>query len=198
MDILDQWMTDLPWFDSNGFDDLLQNLSHAESLGLAIEPPAEDILYPYRFLSMNDIQTVILSDVRFTDPLLVDNVMMEISLDHGEPPESRSITQWVHQGVFMINTTPASILGDSEILLEWDDLIDETIYHIAQQLNNISFMFWGEQALLKQTLVSRRQHFVSANTGPTGYTGFFGSRPFSKTNAYLTEYGKSEIKWGAD
>ena len=75
---------------------------------------------------------------------------------------------------------------------------DEVIMRLARDREGIVFILWGSYAIKKGAFIDRSKHFVITSPHPSplsSYRGFVGSKPFSKTNDYLTAKGKEPIKW---
>ena len=69
---------------------------------------------------------------------------------------------------------------------------------LAEQREHLVFILWGSYAQKKGALIDRNKHSVICSAHPSplsAYRGFFGSKPFSKANAYLKENGIGEIAW---
>ncbi len=120
---------------------------------------------------------------------------LEIDIaDHGD------LTSWGEQGVLLLNAVltvqegkPGSHAGKG-----WETFTDSVIKLISDQKENVVFILWGAYAQKKESLIDSTKHFVikSAHPSPfSAHSGFFGSKPFSKTNEYLAEKGQKEINW---
>jgi uracil-DNA glycosylase len=117
-----------------------------------------------------------------------------VSPDHGE------LTQWADQGVLLLNATltvrahePGSHQGKG-----WEAFTDQAISQLSAQKTGLVFLLWGRYAQNKSVLIDEKKHTVlkSAHPSPfSAYNGFFGSRPFSKTNAVLTGRGEAPVNW---
>ena len=69
---------------------------------------------------------------------------------------------------------------------------------LSREREGIVFILWGSFAMAKQALIDTSKHHIISSPHPSPFSahrGFFGSRPFSRVNAYLKEQGKSEIDW---
>ena len=136
-------------------------------------------------------------------PPSLKNIFKELKADlmlKMEGPPSGDLTGWARQGVLLLNSVltveagaPASHQNQG-----WEILTDRIIQSLSQERENLVFILWGAQAQRKVFLIDRARHFVleSAHPSPlSAHRGFFGSRPFSRTNAYLQQVGKSAIHW---
>lgn len=115
-------------------------------------------------------------------------------------PEHGSLVDWARQGVFLLNTSlsveAANAASHSDI--GWQMLTDATIQAINEQCYNVVFILWGSHAQKKRALIDASKHLIITSVHPSplsAYRGFFGSKPFSQTNDYLIQQGKSPINW---
>lgn len=133
-------------------------------------------------------------------PSLV-NIYKELQADLGIPPaESGDLTKWAKQGVLLLNTTLTVRRGaaNSHAKCGWTDFTDEVIRRISARNEPVVFILWGGNARAKKPLIDTSRHFIveSAHPSPLScYNGFFGSKPFSKTNEYLKSVGEEPIDW---
>jgi len=133
-------------------------------------------------------------------PSLV-NIFKELHDDIGcDIPTSGELISWAKQGVFLINAvlTVRSASAGSHRGKGWENFTDATIKVISDKLENVVFILWGKPAQLKERLIDSSKHLVLKAPHPSplsSYRGFFGSKPFSKTNEYLKKHGKKEIEW---
>ena len=132
-------------------------------------------------------------------PSLV-NIYKELESDLGIPPaQSGNLEKWARQGVLLLNTTLTVRQGiaNSHKDCGWTEFTDEVIKTLAEREKPIVFILWGANARSKKKFIDNR-HFVieSAHPSPLScYNGFFGSKPFSKTNDFLTKHGETAIDW---
>lgn len=133
-------------------------------------------------------------------PSLV-NIFKEIKQDLGKPiPESGNLERWAKQGVLLLNAT-LTVRASSPASHQkkgWEEFTDEVIKIISAQKQNIVFILWGAYAQKKGEVIDRSKHFAISSPHPSPFSadkGFFGSKPFSKTNQYLKSKGLMEIEW---
>ena len=121
---------------------------------------------------------------------------LEKSLVH----TSGDLSRWAEQGVLLLNATltvRASTAGSHQGK-GWEQFTDAVIKALSEEREGLVFMLWGNYAKVKGAHIDRAKHLVleSAHPSPlSAYSGFFGSKPFSKTNDYLTAHGESPIEW---
>lgn len=132
-------------------------------------------------------------------PKSLINIYKELADDLGiKPSKSGNLENWHKQGVFLLNAvlTVEHNSPASHSKLGWEDFTDYIIEKISENCSNVVFILWGAFARSKKTLINPNKHLIieSAHPSPlSAYRGFFGSKPFSKTNNYLKENGRKEI-----
>lgn len=134
-------------------------------------------------------------------PSLV-NIYKELESDLGIPPkESGCLTGWAEQGVLLLNTVLTVEQGkaNSHKAYGWQKFTDAVLSAAAKLPQPIAAVLWGGQAQKKAPLLSSdapRLVLQSPHPSPlSSYRGFFGSRPFSQINAFLTSHGEMPIDW---
>jgi uracil-DNA glycosylase len=134
-------------------------------------------------------------------PPSLQNIYKELYSDLGITiPRSPDLSKWSKQGVFLLNATltvelgkPASHQGKG-----WEEFTDAVIKLISDKKEHIVFILWGAYAQKKELLIDGAKHLIIKSAHPSPFSadrGFFGSKPFSKTNNYLREKGVGEIAW---
>jgi uracil-DNA glycosylase len=133
------------------------------------------------------------------------NIFKEMKADLGiDPPRHGNLTHWAEQGVLLLNSVLTVEMGQaaSHQGRGWEKFTDEVIALVARQERPIVFILWGAYAQKKAAFVKDvsqgGRHLVirSAHPSPlSAHNGFFGSRPFSRANAFLTEHGEQPIDW---
>ncbi|WP_420101266.1 uracil-DNA glycosylase [Bosea sp. (in: a-proteobacteria)] len=112
------------------------------------------------------------------------------------------LTRWAQQGVLLLNTSltvreGASKAG-SHLAIGWREVTDEIIATVSRERPHVAFMLWGAPAQAKRALIDEAKHLVIASAHPSPLSarrGFFGSRPFSRANAWLEGQGEKPIAW---
>lgn len=180
-----------------------------------IFPKEEDVYNAFRLTDFNDIKVVILGQ----DPYHGEGEAMGLSFSVKEgikmPPSLRNIfkeyksdlkiertdtdlTDWALNGVFLLNTvlTVEKDNANSHKNKGWEIFTDFVIKKISDELENVVFILWGNQAKEKKNLIDIDKHYIieSAHPSPLSASrGFFESKPFSKTNNYLESVGKGKV-----
>ena len=134
-------------------------------------------------------------------PPSLQNIYKELKSDLGiDPPSHGCLEAWARQGVLLLNTTLTVRRGqaNSHRGRGWDTFTDAVIRHLNNASQPIAFILWGRNARDKKALITNPIHgiFESAHPSPlSAYNGFFGSRPFSRVNQFLTSHGRAPIDW---
>lgn len=183
-----------------------------------IYPEKKDIFKSLNQTSLHDVKVVILGQdpyhgpgqahgLSFSVPNQIKrppslvNIYKELSNDLGiSISDSGDLTNWANQGVLLLNSVltveqskPGSHQGKG-----WEVFTDIIIKTINEKKDNVVFILWGSYAQKKANFVNKEKHLIleSAHPSPlSSYRGFFGSKPFSKTNEYLKNKGLTEINW---
>ena len=133
-------------------------------------------------------------------PSLV-NIYKELKSDLGLlPPRHGFLEHWAQQGVLMLNAvlTVEAHRAASHQGKGWEHFTDAVIREVNALPHPVVFILWGNYAQKKAAFVDGSRHLVlkSAHPSPlSAHNGFFGSRPFSRANAFLREKGLAEIDW---
>ena len=175
-----------------------------------IYPPADDIFNAFHFTPLSEVKVVILGQDPYHEegqahglsfsvrpgiaipPSLV-NIYQELHDDLGcYMPDNGCLEKWARQGVLLLNTvlTVRAHQANSHQQIGWEQFTDAAIRVLAEQARPLVFILWGRPAQRKQNMIYRPEHLVIASPHPSplsAYRGFFGSRPFSRTNTYLQQ-----------
>jgi uracil-DNA glycosylase len=134
-------------------------------------------------------------------PPSLKNIFKELATDLQCPiPNNGCLDSWAKQGVLLLNSalTVEDNKPMSHAKIGWETFTDAIIEIVNKQYSNVVFILWGKLAQSKIKLIDANKHLVieSAHPSPlSAYNGFWGSKPFSKTNAYLLAKGKQAINW---
>jgi len=110
------------------------------------------------------------------------------------------INQWPSQGVLLLNSTLTvqAHQAGSHQNIGWEKFTGAVIRTLSEQKDHLVFILWGNYAKQKGQVIDTSKHLVISSPHPSpfsAYTGFFGSRPFSKCNAYLESHSLAPIDW---
>jgi uracil-DNA glycosylase len=135
-------------------------------------------------------------------PPSLQNIFKEIESDIGVPFEHRNgdLSRWATQGVLLLNATLTvrAHLAGSHQKKGWEKFTDAVICALSEEREHLVFILWGKYAHQKGAHIDRSKHLVIESPHPSpfsAYSGFFGSKPFSKTNDYLFAHGEQPISW---
>ena len=196
---------------------LFETVNHEYRTRL-IFPPAEDIFNAFHLTPLKDVKVVILGQDPYHNhgqahglcfsvkkgveipPSLV-NIYQELHDDLGcAVPNHGCLTKWAQQGVLMLNTvlTVRTHQANSHREIGWEEFTDAAIRVLNEQDRPIVFILWGSPAQRKKSMLNNPKHLILTAPHPSplsAYRGFFGSRPFSRTNRFLEEQGITPIDW---
>ena len=182
-----------------------------------IYPPKKQIFRALNLCDFDDVKVVILGqdpyhephqanglafsvtkDVRIPPSLV--NIYKEIHDDLGLPiPNHGDLTYWAKQGVLLLNNVLTVERGkaNSHKGLGWETFTLNIVRYLNEREKPLVFILWGKNAIEKKKYIDSR-HLVLTSVHPSplsAYRGFFGSRPFSKTNEFLIKNGMTPIDW---
>lgn len=211
----DEVLSDL--FQSENYKKIREFLKEEYST-YTIYPSMYDIFNAFKMTPYKSIKAVILGQDPYHEPNQAHglcfsvkdgcvpppsliNIFKEMKSDLGlEPPKSGDLTKWAERGVLLLNTTLTVRRGaaNSHSKCGWTAFTDEVIKKISAREKPVVFILWGGNARAKKPLIDTERHFIveSAHPSPLScYNGFFGSKPFSKTNGFLVRVGEEPINW---
>jgi uracil-DNA glycosylase len=137
-------------------------------------------------------------------PPSLRNIFIELQEDIGcNPPANGSLLKWANEGVLLLNTvlTVKKGVANSHKGQGWEQFTDEIIKRLNKREQPIVFILWGKHAGEKKRFITSTQHLIIESPHPSPFSarkGFFGSKPFSKTNDYLKQCKVKEIDWCLD
>ncbi|WP_285767972.1 uracil-DNA glycosylase [Peribacillus sp. SI8-4] len=134
-------------------------------------------------------------------PPSLRNIFKELHADLGsEIPDNGHLVEWAEQGVLLLNTVLTVREGEahSHRGKGWETFTNEVIRLLNERKKPIIFILWGKPAQTKIPLIDESRHKIITSVHPSPLSasrGFFGSKPFSKTNQFLAEMGETPIDW---
>lgn len=184
-----------------------------------IYPEKDKVLYSLESMD-SDVKVVIIGQDPYHNPGQANGLSFSVSKDCVKlPPSLKNIFKelksdienveisghgdlscWSKQGVLLLNSflTVEKNKPSSHSKLGWDLITDDIVSYLNNNYSNLVFILWGNYAQNKGKNIDRCKHFVIETPHPSPFSarkGFFGSKPFSKTNEYLYENNKSIINW---
>lgn len=183
-----------------------------------VYPPKEDIFRALKQTPYKDTKVVILGQDPYHGPGQAEglsfsvkpgvrippslhNIYKEMTADLGiSAPSHGSLMHWANQGVLLLNAVLTVREGqpNSHKGLGWETFTDAVIAQLNERNTPMVFILWGSYAQKKGAIVDRSRHMVLESSHPSPLAarrGFFGSRPFSRANAFLEEKGIKPVKW---
>jgi len=217
-DIEQSWKTILlEEFNKNYFIQLKQFLLD-EKKQHSIYPKGEEIFNAFNYTPFNSVKVVILGQDPYhgtgqahglsfsvqdgvKQPPSLKNIFKEIATDLDLPiATTGNLSAWAKQGVLLLNATLSvrAKQAGSHQKKGWEEFTNSVIQEISQKKEGIIFLLWGRFAQDKAQLIDQNKHHILKAPHPSpfsAYTGFFGCKHFSKTNALLAKQGLTEINW---
>lgn len=196
----------------------LQAFVAAERRAYPVYPPADDVFAALHLTAYADVKVVILGQDPYhgpgqahglcfsvrrgtrVPPSLV-NIHKELHADLGLAiPAHGNLDAWARRGVLLLNTT-LTVRGGAAASHQqhgWETFTDQVIRVVGAKVDPVVFILWGASARRKRELIDTSRHTIieSAHPSPlSARNGFFGSRPFSRTNAALVAAGRDPVDW---
>ena len=204
-------------WNSNGFKKFY-NMIMDEYDKKVIYPPKDYIFNALKLTSYRDTKVVIVGQDPYHGehqahglsfsvqkgvklPPSLQNIYKELESDLSISPRSDGdLTGWAKQGVLMLNAvlTVEKDKAASHRNLGWEPMTDYIIKTLNKKEEPVVFILWGNFAKEKASLITNPNHYIIISPHPSpfsAYSGFFGSKPFSKTNDYLVSKGLTPIDW---
>ena len=211
----DIWMEQeatLPYFQT-----LMKQLDEAYA-HTTVYPKKEDLFFCFACCPYEAVKVVILGQDPYHEPnqahglcfsvkkgnpipRSLSNIYKELHADLGIPiPSHGYLEEWARQGVLMMNTVMSVEKGkaNSHRKLGWETFSDHVMTALNAHETPIVFILWGNAAMEKGKLITNPIHHLITSAHPSPLSasrGFFGSRPFSRCNAFLEKDGLSPIDW---
>ncbi len=216
--ISNDWLTELgAEFRKPYYAKLYQFVNEEYNKG-QVFPPANDIFNAFHYTPLSQVKVVIIGQDPYHNvgqahglcfsvkpdveipPSLV-NIYQELHDDLGcKIPNHGYLEKWAKQGVLMLNTvlTVRAHQANSHRGKGWEEFTDAAIKALNKQDRPIVFILWGRPAQMKRSMLNNPKHLILEAPHPSplsAYRGFFGSKPFSKTNNFLIANRMIPIDW---
>lgn len=129
------------------------------------------------------------------------NIFKEMKSDLGQDfPKHGSLERWAQQGILLLNATLTvrARMAGSHQKKGWEEFTDAVIQRLVKQKTKIVYILWGAYAQRKGDVIPETENLVIKSAHPSPFSadrGFFGSKPFSRSNEYLISVGKEPVVW---
>jgi len=195
----------------------IKELVRNEYKNKIIFPPANKVFYAFRETSYQNTKVVILGQDPYHGvgeanglcfsvneginmPPSLKNIFKELYDDLGIVRTSTDLSDWAKSGVLLLNSvlTVEKDKPASHKFIGWEEFTDSVIKKLNEKMEPVVFILWGNFAKSKIKYITNPRHLVISSSHPSPFSvnyGFFGSKPFSKTNAFLKKNNLKEIEW---
>jgi len=216
MDICN-WL-DLQFFKSGKFEKIVEFLATERKAGKSVLPEKQKIFNALATTSLDDVKVVILGQDPYPNkthamglafsvpdtvkplPKSLQNIYEELRTDVNITRNNGDLSDWSRQGTLLLNTTLTVIekQPNSHAEIGWKALTNEIIETLSNRKKHLVFILWGAHAQSLCRLIDTDKHHVITSPHPSPLSarrGFFGSKPFSRTNSYLSSNDIVPIRW---
>ena len=183
-----------------------------------IYPKQNEVFNAFRYTDFDNVKVVILGQDPYHGPNQAEGLSFSVSNEVLKPPslknifkelesdlkipfpEHNSLKPWAKQGVLLLNAvlTVEEHKPTSHKDKGWEKFTDNIIREINKRSTPTVFILWGAYARAKKALITNPKHYIIESAHPSPFSarnGFFGSKPFSKTNEFLRKNNIKEIDW---
>jgi uracil-DNA glycosylase len=183
-----------------------------------IYPDKYDIYNALNYTAYKDVKVVILGQDPYHGPNQAHGLSFSVKPGIPAPPSLVNIykelkddldcyipnngylKKWAEQGVLLLNTSLTVRAGEANSHRNkgWEIFTDAIISLLNQREKPVVFILWGSNAISKESLITNKSHYIIKSPHPSplsAHRGFFGSKPFSKTNDFLKSIGETPVDW---
>ena len=206
-------------FEKPYMKDLRKFLQSEKELGQIVYPKNADIFRAFNDTPFDKVKVVILGQDPYHGPNQAHGLSFSVQKGIAIPksliniykelatdipgfvkPTHGNLEDWAKQGVLLLNATLTVRAGEaaSHQKKGWEVFTDEVIRQLSEKKKGIVFILWGAYAQSKIPLIDQSKHHIIKSVHPSPLSverGFWGSKPFSKTNAYLIKEHQTPIDW---
>lgn len=196
----------------------LKNFLIEEKKKYRVYPPGSEIFAAFNLTPFDKVKVVILGQDPYhghgqanglcfsvkdgiPQPPSLRNIFIEMNNDLGTGiPITSNLEKWARQGVLLLNATLTvrENQAGSHQNRGWERFTDKAIFTLSENKQHLVFILWGKFAQNKEVLIDTAKHLLIRSAHPSPFSaekGFFGSKPFSRTNAYLVLHGIGPVDW---
>ncbi len=196
-------------FNQPYFESLMTFVDNAYAAS-TVFPPENKIFEAFNRTPFDKVKVVILGQDPYHEPDQAQGLCFYVPPGVKPPPSLRNIAKelgkmpdllsWADQGVLLLNATLTveAHKAGSHQKKGWETFTDAAVKSLAEKRDNLVFILWGAYAQKKGEFIDRTRHLIVESAHPSPLSarrGFFGSQPFSKANAYLTEKAIEPVVW---
>lgn len=184
-----------------------------------IYPTFENLFRAFDLVKFSEVKVVIIGQDPYHNQGQANGLSFSVNDNSKIPPSLRNIYKeiesdlkvkkdfnngnlksWADQGVLLLNSVLSVVANQaaSHKGIGWENFTDEVIKRLSVRREGLVFILWGNFAKSKVNLIDKTKHLIIESNHPSPFSankGFFGSKPFSKTNDYLIKNGIQEIVW---
>lgn len=197
--------------------DRIKKIVREEYSKKKIFPPANRVFYAFRETPYKDVKVVILGQDPYHGegeanglcfsvnrgikmPPSLKNIYKELKEDLNVERTDTDLSDWAKSGVLLLNSvlTVEKDKPASHKMVGWEEFTDSVIKKLNEKEEPVVFILWGNFAKSKIKYITNPKHLILSSAHPSPFSvhqGFFGSRPFSKTNEFLKKNRIKEIEW---
>ncbi|WP_457558020.1 uracil-DNA glycosylase [Candidatus Harpocratesius sp.] len=215
---MENWKRLVPFFSSDTYERIEKFLQIEQNQGKSILPTHDNIFNAFILTPFEKVKVVLLGQDPYPSPQhahglafsipkttqdippTLKNIFKELKSDIGNDAPHGNLEHWAQQGVLLLNTalTVEEGKSNSHQSIGWKILTKEVLTLVSQKKKHCVFILWGNNARKYRKILTNPEHLIIESPHPSplaAYRGFFGSKPFSKTNTYLKENGLIPIDW---
>jgi uracil-DNA glycosylase len=207
-----------PEFNTDSFVQLKAFLTAEREAGKVLYPPGAKMFAAFDYTPWDQVKVVIVGqdpyhgpgqanglcfsvnpDVR--PPPSLGNIYKELKADLGcSIPNHGDLSHWAREGVLLLNATLTveARKAGSHQGKGWDEFTHASIEKVVAEKEHVVFILWGKFAQAKQSVIDTQRHAIILSPHPSPFSagrGFFGSKPFSRTNEQLAAWGLEPVDW---
>jgi uracil-DNA glycosylase len=211
----------LPFFKSDKAAEVCTRIDSRVASGAQVLPAPDNIFTALNLTPLDKVRVVILGQDPYPTPgdahglafsyvgnnrlpASLRNIFKELASDTRSSARTNgNLSGWAQQGVLLLNTALTVEAGAAGAHLKygWSDLADQAISAVSAHSSGAVFVLWGSAAHIRRARVDENRHLVIASAHPSplsAHRGFFGSKPFSRANAWLVGKGLPIIDWNGE
>ncbi len=205
-------------FNTDSFNQLKAFLAAERQAGKVLYPPGSKLFSAFDNTPWDRVKVVIVGQDPYHGPGQANglcfsvnpgvrpppslvNIFKELSSDLDCPiPKHGDLSHWAREGVLLLNATltvEARRAGSHQDK-GWEAFTHAVIEKVVAEKDHVVFILWGKYAQAKEAVIDTTRHRVIKSPHPSPFSadrGFFGSQPFSRTNAILNEWGLEPVDW---